>query len=356
MLKRILNFKYFKQITTVCNLYTPASFGLAKFIEFRKIKQQKLDTEYVNTLKQKLTNTIETKKSIDLDIQDIKQFLFCLNENNISNDFKIALDAFKIYLKENYLLHDYHMGDLIAKTDYLLNEKQANTAIQLINDPELKSSLMSETNSFILMIKLYNHKKYNEVFQCFMGYIDQLESKPTSPEYRIKSQKQSISFGHLRLVTASLLNLNTKESFQNMNLVIEKSIKLKSILNNSSLASCFLLALNMNDLNLAANLVNKIYSNLTLKLNLEIILYSELSRCADAAKLVEKLLNIQYSTKNEFQGKFFKLTHLKFKQMLLTADDESNKKYFKFTELMNRKLFQYDLFEYCTEKHKSFNK
>ena len=119
MLKRILNFKYFKQITTVCNLYTPASFGLAKFIEFRTIKQQKLDTKYVNTLKQKLTNTIETKKSIDLNIQDIKQFLFCLNENNIANDFKIALDAFKIYLKENYLLHDYHMGDLIVKTDYL---------------------------------------------------------------------------------------------------------------------------------------------------------------------------------------------------------------------------------------------
>ena len=115
------------------------------------------------------------------------------------------------------------------------------------------------------MIKLYQHGNHKEVFQCFITYIENLEKEINNKvkypvKFKLKSQKQLVPFGHLRLVTASLLCLNTKESFEQMKIVIQMASACHSFLNNTSLASCFLLALNQNDMEYAMKMAARIQS------------------------------------------------------------------------------------------------
>ena len=175
-------------------------------------------------------------------------------------------------------------------------------------------------------------------------------------KFKIKSQKQLIPFGHLRLVTASLLCLNSTESFTNMKHVIEIASKFNSFLNNTSLASCFLLAINQNEIDYAHKLAARItYKNATLRNNLDAIKYCYADNLNDAIKTIEILLKTKPSEMNRFHGKIFNLTLIAFEQLIGRLSESNTERNEALINQMKNKMFKLDLFEYCTTIHSEFN-
>jgi hypothetical protein len=119
-----------------------------------------------------------------------------------------------------------------------------------LNDLDLKDSLFNQLNTFMLMNQLFLEKKYEKVIEIFDQYVEKLkngllkqDSKINLKRLGLKLQTQLIPYGHLRLVTESLLCLNTNEAFDKMKSTLEKAKSLNSFLNNTSLTSCFLLSI-----------------------------------------------------------------------------------------------------------------
>jgi len=260
-LKSVYSFKNFISIVQFRSLYTSSVFGLKHFESLRKETQNRAGKEFYD-LKKKLEISKETKNAENLKIEELNKFL--LLSKNVDPDLNLAICTFKIFLKDNFLRKERNFGELLAKTDFLLNTNDANQAIQLLNDTDIQPSFMSQISTFILMIKFYKYNHHKEVFQCFITYIEYLNENVIGLKhpikYKLKSQQQLVPFGHLRLVTSSLLCLNTKESFEQMKIVVQLASTCKSILSNNALASCFLLSFYQNDIAFALKMVNKISS------------------------------------------------------------------------------------------------
>ncbi len=116
-------------------------------------------------------------------------------------------------------------------------------------DPDLYDSLFNQINTFMLMNQFFLVKNYTKVIEIFDKYVEKIETDLLKQDNRInlkrlglKNQTQLIPFGHLRLVTESLLCMNTKETLNKMKSILEKAKSFNSFLNNTSLTSCFLLA------------------------------------------------------------------------------------------------------------------
>jgi hypothetical protein len=200
--------------------------------------------------------------------KDISFFLsICQNEN----DLDLAVNAFKKYLilfikqfliykltTNKIFFHSYKKQSLIQK-DFKFAENYIKICLTLnqmkrleiaLNDLELKESFYNQINTFMLMNQFFLEKNYSKVIEIFYEYVEKLETGLLKQENKInlkrigfKSQTQLLPFGHLRLVTESLLCLNTKEAFDKMKSTLEKAKSLNSFLNNTSLTSCFLLAI-----------------------------------------------------------------------------------------------------------------
>lgn len=348
-------------------LYTESSFGLNHFIELKRLKEKQQGSQLVH-LKEKLKNALDKNNADELNIREINDFLILSNE---SSEQDLACSAFKLYLKENYLKSDKNFGELLVKSDYLLN-KTCDKAIALLNDKSIQPSLMTQITTFALMIKFYNAGQHDQVCDCFFKYLDHLDKQEQKNElkpfkFKLKSQRQLIPFGHLRLVSASLLKLNSADSFLKMRKTLELASRFNSHLNNTSLASCFLLSLNRNELDTARNLLSRITtSNKTLKLNLEAILCCYENQLEQAVGAIESVISLRPHSGDEFHGKLFNLTLVSFKQLIArTTSINSNtnatasKQQNIYSELiirMNNRLFKLDLDEYCTLVHTKFNK
>ena len=260
----VSNLKNLKPIIQFRSLYTPSVFGLKHFESLRKETQKTAGKEFED-LKRKLENSKAIKNSESLKIEELNKFLLLIK--NADPDLNLAIDVFKLFLKDNFLITEKNFGELLIKTDYLLNTNDAKQTIQLLNDTDIQPSLMSQISTFILMIKFYQYNHHKEVFQCFITYIEYLNEKIISskypPRFKLKSQQQLVPFGHLRLVTASLLCLNSKESYEQMKIVVQLASTCESFLNNAALASCFLLSIYQSEIEFGLKMVSRISSKVT---------------------------------------------------------------------------------------------
>ena len=110
----------------------------------------------------------------------------------------------------------------------------------------MQKSFQSPTTAFLIMNELIIAGRYSESLSLFNDHIQHISAcnNTAVSKYKIKSQKQPLPYGLLRLVAECLLRMNTREAFDLVkNMLFLTSAKFNSYLNNTGIACCFLLAI-----------------------------------------------------------------------------------------------------------------
>lgn len=284
-------------------IYTANFLRLDAFKEYSE-KVEKQNAHNSNAVKQAIKDAV-TKPEGKLFTEDIKLYLY---QTKTDDEINTLVEAIKKYRSQSSLsLFSFNFDSPLMRLLYTLNK--TDQAVNLYMNEEFFNK--SQNVTIMLLNKLVEEKKFEEVLKVFNKYLQNLANAKQDPTNKNLVNRESI-----RLITEALLEKNDASALEQAKSIFKQVSELKSEIPVGSIMHVIALALDQKQPDLAFELLDRIIKPLPVKSNLKILTLAALNRVEEALKEAEELSKMPDERQNRTNTRslFFTTTLEKLSQ------------------------------------------